>query len=230
MNFEEKLLSLARENQSLLCIGLGPDPSLMAVPDVYQFNKEIIDATSDLVCAYKPNLAFYEALGLEGLRALVKTLDSIPDHIPVIADGKRGDIGNTARAYAKALFEVLGFDAATVNPYLGYDSLEPFLDYTDRGIFILCRTSNPGARDIQELDCGGKPLFERVAEIARGWNLHHNVGLVVGATAPEELRRVRQLCPDMPFLIPGIGPQGGDLEASVKAGTDSHGEIGRAHV
>ena len=154
MDFIDKLLAASRGNRSLLCIGLDPDPQLMPEKGVFTFNKAIIDATSDLVCAYKPNLAFYEALGLGGLEAMKRTLEYIPKTIPVIGDAKRGDIGNTARAYACALFEVFGFDAVTVNPYLGHDSLEPFLSHSDKGIFILCKTSNPGAADFQEARCG----------------------------------------------------------------------------
>ena len=233
MNFLEKLLNAARTNRSLLCIGLDPDPELMPWGDVAEFNRAIVDATLDLVCAYKPNLAFYEALGIDGLKALEKTVDYIPADIPVIGDAKRGDIGNTARAYARALFETLGFDAATVNPYLGYDSLEPFMEYKEKGVFILCRTSNAGSAHFQDLLLseksakageGGKPLFEIVAQRAREWNTFGNVGLVVGATYPEELRRVRQLCPQMPLLIPGIGAQGGDLASAVRYGVDDQGE------
>ena len=233
MNFLEKLLNAARTNRSLLCIGLDPDPELMPWGDVAEFNRAIVDATLDLVCAYKPNLAFYEALGVDGLKALEKTVDYIPADIPVIGDAKRGDIGNTARAYARALFETLGFDAATVNPYLGYDSLEPFMEYREKGVFILCRTSNAGSAHFQDLLLseksakageGGKPLFEVVAQRAREWNTFGNVGLVVGATYPEELRRVRQLCPQMPLLIPGIGAQGGDLASAVRYGVDDQGE------
>ncbi|TEU03291.1 MAG: orotidine-5'-phosphate decarboxylase [Dehalococcoidia bacterium] len=233
MNFLEKLLNAARTNRSLLCIGLDPDPELMPWGDVAEFNRAIVDATLDLVCAYKPNLAFYEALGIDGLKALEKTVDYIPADIPVIGDAKRGDIGNTARAYARALFETLGFDAATVNPYLGYDSLEPFIEYREKGVFILCRTSNAGSAHFQDLLLyeksakageGVKALFEVVAQRAREWNTFGNVGLVVGATYPEELRRVRELCPQMPLLIPGIGAQGGDLASAVRYGVDAQGE------
>jgi orotidine-5'-phosphate decarboxylase len=229
MNFIEKLMGATRKNKSLLCVGLDPDPKLM--PDgvgVFEFNKAIIDATSDLVCAYKPNLAFYEALGNEGLDALKSTVDYIPEGIPVIADAKRGDIGNTAKAYTKALFDNLHFDAATVSPYLGFDSLEPFIEYRDKGIFILCRTSNAGAVDFQSLICevgnSHHPLFEVVVLKAGQWNKYGNIGLVVGATYPEELRTIRQLQPDMPFLIPGIGAQGGDLALTVRYGVDAQGE------
>jgi len=234
MGFLEKLLKAARTNGSLLCVGLDPDPELMpAGMGVLEFNRAIVDATSDLVCAYKPNLAFYEALGTKGLSALEKTVTYIPDAIPVIGDAKRGDIGSTARAYARALFETLGFDAATVNPYMGYDSLEPFIEYREKGVFILCRTSNAGSVDFQDLVLSGKsagveggerPLFEVVALRAREWNALGNVGLVVGATYPQELRRVRQLCPQMPLLIPGIGAQGGDPASAVRYGVDARGE------
>ena len=226
MNFVEKLLDACRTNRSLLCIGLDPDPELMPKVDVFQFNRAIIDATSDLVCAYKPNLAFYEALGVEGLEALKRTLAHIPPHVPVIGDAKRGDVGSTARAYARALFEVFAFDAATVSPYLGRDSVVPFMEYKEKGVFILCRTSNAGSVDFQALPLleAGRPLFEQVALRAREWNLYGNLGLVVGATYPQELRRVRQICPEMPLLIPGIGAQGGDLAAAVRYGTDAEGE------
>jgi len=227
MDFLERLLQAARTNRSLLCVGLDPDPELMPNVDIFTFNKAIVDATADLVCAYKPNLAFYEALGIEGIDALQRTLSYIPKAIPVIGDAKRGDIGSTARAYARALFETFGFDAATVNPYLGHDSLEPFIEYREKGVFILCRTSNAGSAHFQALPLlqTSRPLFELVAERAGEWNRYGNVGLVVGATYPEELRRVRQLCPKMPLLIPGIGAQGGDLANAVGYGVDAKGEM-----
>ena len=225
MLFTDKLLSAGRQNKSLLCVGLDPDVTLMPRVGLLDFNKGIIDATADLVCAYKPNLAFYEALGIDGLKALQKTVEYIPNSIPVIGDGKRGDIGNTSKAYARALFETFGFDAATVSPYLGYDSVQPFLEYKDKGIFILCRTSNPGASDFQSLvDAGGTPLYETVAGKASEWNTQGNIGLVVGATYPGELKAIRQLCPEMPLLIPGVGAQGGDLLSAVKNGIDAQGE------
>ena len=225
MNFTNKLLAASRQNNSLLCIGLDPDPALMPQISLLDFNKAIIDATADLVCAYKPNLAFYEAMGSNGFELLKKTIEHIPDHIPVIGDGKRGDIGNTAKAYAKAIFVTLGFDASTVNAYLGFDSIEPFIGYKDKGVFILCRTSNPGAADFQSLvDTRNIPLYQAVARKAREWDVHGNIGLVVGATYPEELKLIRQLCPEMPLLIPGIGAQGGDLAAAVKNGVDSSGK------
>ena len=224
MKFTDKLLNISRKNKSLLCIGLDPDPELMPGVDVLQFNKAIIEATCDLVCAYKPNLAFYEALGTEGLTILQKTITYIPGDIPVIGDAKRGDIGNTAQAYARALFSVFGFDAATVNPYLGFDSIEPFISYQDKGVFILCRTSNRGALDFQNLYTDGQPLYEVVARKAKEWNIYGNIGLVVGATYPEDLKKVRSICPEMPLLIPGIGTQGGDLASAVGYGVDARGE------
>ncbi len=238
MNFIDKLTSAARRNESLLCIGLDPDPELMPGKiEAFEFNREIIDATSDLVCAYKPNLAFYEALESEGLDALRRTIEHVPGDIPVIGDAKRGDIGNTAKAYARAIFDKLGFDAATVNPYLGFDSIQPFIEYRDKGVFILCRTSNAGAADFQSLRCEAemlpglesersqRPLFEIVALKARQWNTNGNIGLVVGATYPEELRLIRVSHPSMPLLIPGIGAQGGDLASTVRYGVDARGEM-----
>ena len=224
MTFTDKLLEASRRNNSWLCIGLDPDRELMPVEDVLEFNKAIIEATGDLVCAYKPNLAFYEVLGPAGLSILEQTMKHVPDDIPVIADAKRGDIGNTGRAYASALFSAFGFDAATVNPYLGFDSVEPFTAYPEKGVFILCRTSNPGARDFQDLRANGLPLYEIVAHKALEWNTHENVGLVVGATYPEQLKRVRAICPGMLLLIPGVGAQGGDLAVAVGCGVDVRGE------
>jgi len=224
MKFVDKLLNASRKSKSWLCIGLDPDPELIPPIDVSQFNKDIIEATSDLVCAYKPNLAFYEALGTEGFTILEKTIRNVPNDVPVIADAKRGDIGNTARAYARALFSILGFDAATVNPYLGFDSIEPFITYHDKGVFIVCRTSNRGAADFQDLSTDGVPLYEEVAQKAQEWNTYGNVGLVVGATYPEGLKKVRSICPEMPLLIPGIGVQGGDLSSAVRYGVDAQGE------
>ena len=229
VNFLEKLLNASRRNKSLLCVGLDPDPERMPKNiGVFEFNQVIIEATSDLVCAYKLNFAFYEALG-EGLDVLERTIKYIPDDIPVIGDAKRGDIGNTAKAYAKAIFTNLNCDATTVNPYLGFDSIEPFIKYEDRGVFILCRTSNAGARDFQSLRCeesglGYRPLFELVARKASQWNTYGNIGLVVGATYPAELRLIRENHPDMPLLIPGIGAQSGDLASAVRYGVNAQGE------
>lgn len=229
MDFSEKLAKATQKNKSLLCVGLDPDPELMPNGvSVFEFNKAIIEATHDLVCAYKLNLAFYEVLENEGLNALKHTVQYIPDDIPVIGDGKRGDIGNTAKAYARAIFTNFNFDAATVNPYLGFDSIEPFIQYRDRGVFILCRTSNAGATDFQdlrsEIEGSYRPLFEIVAHKVSQWNIYGNLGLVIGATYPEELRLIRQSHPDILILIPGIGPQGGDLALAARYGVNSKGE------
>jgi len=230
LNFFQKLASAAGGNSSLLCIGLDPNPEMMpAGVGMAEFNREIIKATQDLVCAYKLNLAFYEALGPQLFDVIKETMAAIPSNIPVIGDAKRSDIGNTARAYARTLFEQMNFDAATVNPYLGHDSIKPFTEYSDRGVFILCRTSNPGSADFQTIRCHGeegpgKYLYELVADKAAEWNQHGNVGLVVGATYPEALKNIRQSHPSMPILIPGVGAQGGDLGLAVRYGVDSHGE------
>ena len=229
MNFIEKLAKAVQKNQSLLCVGLDADPALM--PDkigVFEFNKAIIGATADLVCAYKPNFAFYEALGNEGLDALKRTVEYMPEGIPVIGDAKRGDIGNTAKAYAGSIFSYFNFDATTVNPYLGFDSIEPFIQYRDKGVFVLCRTSNAGAADFQSLSCEvagrHRSLFELVADKVNQWNTYGNLGLVIGATYPEELRIIRQNHPDMPLLIPGVGAQGGELSLVVRYGVDKQGQ------
>lgn len=225
MTFRQKLERAARTNRSLLCVGLDPDPDRLPIADTAAFLTAVIEATKDLVCAYKPNLAFYEQLGEAGYAALRSALRAIPDEIPVIGDAKRGDVPHTNRAYARALFDELGFDAVTVHPYLGGDALEPFLEREDRAVFILCRTSNPGARDLQDLPVGtaGRPLYEVIAEHARAWNRRGNVGLVVGATYPAELAQIRTRCPDMLFLVPGIGAQQGEVKAALGAGLDAQG-------
>ena len=227
MSFWSRLRTAAENNQSILCIGLDPEVARLpaglprTTAGVLEFNRAIIAATADLVCAYKPNLAFYEALGDEGLEILRETRRLIPSEIPVIGDAKRGDIGNTARAYATALFDGIGFDAVTVNPYLGQDAVEPFLAYREKGVLVVCRTSNPGAVEIQNLnveyDGVRRPLYEVVALRVRAWNEHQNVGLVVGATAPRELEAIRTLTPELPILIPAVGAQGGDLAAAARA-------------
>ncbi|MDP6108234.1 MAG: orotidine-5'-phosphate decarboxylase [Candidatus Brocadiia bacterium] len=229
--FEERLLEAATRNRSLLCVGLDPDPALMPIPDVLAFTKGIVDATRDLVCAYKPNVAFYDAMGEAGHGPLRDIIRYIRDTggVPIIGDAKRGDVGSTASAYARAMFEVLGFDATTVNPYGGRDAVQPFLDYADRGVFVWCRSSNPGARELQDLTVvspyGGepRPYYQLVAMQSASWNESGNVALVVGATYPDELRAVRELCPDMPILMPGVGAQGGALERAVEAGVDGRG-------
>jgi len=227
MKFVEKLNAAAEKNKSLVCVGLDTSPELIpAGMSVLDFNKAIIDATSDLVCVYKPNIAFYEAQGEKGWDILHQTIQHIPTNIPVIVDAKRGDIGNTADAYAKALFGQLGCDAVTASPYLGQDSLEPFLKYQEKGVIILCRTSNKGAADLQSLPCQfeGKvlPLYQIVAIKASRWNTNGNVALVIGATYPEELKIIRQAHPDLPILIPGVGAQGGDLALAMKYGIDAN--------
>ncbi|MBN1863168.1 MAG: orotidine-5'-phosphate decarboxylase [Dehalococcoidales bacterium] len=229
MNFLEKLNSAAQRNGSRFCIGLDPDPERMPEKiSVLEFNRAIIEATADIVCAYKPNFAFYEALSSQGIDTLKETIKAVPPGIPVIGDAKRGDIGNTARAYAKAIFESLGCDAATVSPYLGFDSVAPFIEYRDKGVFILCRTSNPSAEDFQSLDynagASSRRLFQIVADKASQWNTHGNIGLVVGATYPEELKLLREAHPDLPFLIPGVGAQGGDLALAVRYGVNAQGK------
>jgi orotidine-5'-phosphate decarboxylase len=227
VNFVEKLNQAIEKNHSLVCVGLDTSPELIPPGmSVFDFNKAIIDATADLVCAYKPNLAFYEAQGEKGLDALYRTVRYVPKAIPAIGDAKRGDIGNTSEAYAKALFDQIGFDAATINPYLGFDAVEPFIKNKEKFAFILCRNSNKGAADFQSLLCQyeGKmrPLYEVVALKASQWNTNGNVGLVVGATYPEELKTIRQAHPDMVFLIPGVGAQGGDLKLAVHYGIDKN--------
>jgi orotidine-5'-phosphate decarboxylase len=222
VRFLEKLAAAATRNQSHLCVGLDPDPTRIAGSDVAGFNRRIIEATADLVCCYKPNIAFYEALGQDGYDALRATIAAIPRDIPVLIDAKRGDIDSTAERYAVALFDVLGADAVTVNPYLGGDALEPFLRRAERGVFVLCRNSNAGAADLQDLQVEAaagerEPLYLAVAGMARRWNERNNVGLVVGATYPTQLALVRGRCSDMPILVPGVGTQGGALAESVRA-------------
>jgi orotidine-5'-phosphate decarboxylase len=194
---------------------------------IVAFNRAIVEATKDLVCAYKPNVAFYEAHGVEGISALQRTIADIhtiaPD-VPVILDAKRADIGNTNAGYVDAAFDFLKADAITVHPYLGAEALQPFLARADKGVIVLCRTSNPGAGEFQDLSVNGEPLYRFVARrVASEWNKNDNCSLVVGATYPYELREVRGIVGDMPILIPGIGAQGGDVAKTVSAGQDSHG-------
>ncbi len=229
MNFTDRLDKAVKLNNSLLCVGLDIDLSkipkflLNKEDPIFTFNKAIIDETIEVVCAYKPNIAFYEMYGAYGMESLIRTIEYIPDEVPVILDAKRGDIGHTASAYAKAAFEVYKADAVTVNPYLGHDSVEPFLEYQDKGIFVLCLTSNPGHRDFQVLG-KDEPLFRSVARSVKEWNRYQNAGLVVGATNADELKEIRALVCDMPILIPGVGAQGGDLQFSVKNGVNKKGE------
>jgi len=232
MDFLERLLQTCREQNSLLCVGLDPDPdqlpeSVHSAPDpVLAFNQAIVEATAGWAAAFKPNIAFYEALGPAGLGTLQRTIAFVHQQTRalVIVDAKRNDVGHTSAAYARAIFDLLDADAVTLNPYLGSDALAPFLERRDRGCFILCRTSNPGAGEFQDLPVDGRPLYQVVAEHVRRWNERGNCGLVVGATYPQELAQVRALCPEMPFLIPGVGAQQGDLAQAVRAGVDRAGE------
>jgi orotidine-5'-phosphate decarboxylase len=229
MRFIQRLQKAQQKNNSLLCVGLDVDPVCLpphlrsTSNPVIQFNRRLIEATSDLVCAYKLNLAFYEALGEQGWQCLQQTLAYIPAGIITIGDGKRGDISNSSERYAKAIFDGFGFDAATVHPYMGYDSIEPFLRYEDRGTFLLVLTSNEGSSDFQRLTFGGKPFYQKVVHAAVRWNVRKNIGLVVGAAHPDELQPVRKLAAEMPILIPGIGKQGGDVESAVRYGCNKKG-------
>lgn len=237
MTFKQKLDALITKNNSLVCVGLDSDwkklPESVKKEEYPQFafNKVIIDATHDLVCAYKPNTAFYEYLGSEGVRQLKLTCDYIKGNypeIPIIIDAKRADIGNTNEGYISYVFDYLHADAVTIHPYLGQEAIQPFLDQKDKGIIILCRTSNPGAGEFQDLLVEGGPLYKSVAQhVTNKWNKNGNCLLVVGATYPEELAEVRKMAGDMIFLVPGIGAQGGDLEATLKNGlnTDKKGLI-----
>lgn len=233
MDWREKLSNVIAANNSLLCVGLDSDtgkiPSFLKETSknpLFDFNKAIIEATKDLVCAYKLNMAFYEVAGKTGIETLEKTIQHIPGDILVILDGKRNDIGNTAQKYAQSLFETLKADAVTINPYLGKDGVSPFLDYKEKCSFILCRTSNPSAGDFQDLLVSATPVYQMVARKIREWDTNKNCGAVVGATYPEELRIVRSILgEDIPILIPGVGKQGGDVEKTIKNGTNSHGEM-----
>lgn len=231
MNFQQRVRSVQRKTGSLVCVGLDTDSgriprSLLNHNDpVYEFNRRIIEATSDLVCAYKLNLAFYETLGENAWYTVHRTLAAIPEEIITIGDAKRGDIGNTSEMYARHLLEGYSFTSATVNPYMGFDSVAPFLKRPGQGAFILALTSNPGAKDFQYLRSRGKPLYEQVVRKVKAWNTKKNCGLVVGATRPSELHRVRQLAPDLPILIPGVGAQGGDLKAAIRYGCDARGTL-----
>ncbi|MDO8042414.1 orotidine-5'-phosphate decarboxylase [Janthinobacterium sp. SUN137] len=231
MNFINKLSAAWTANNSLLCVGLDPDlaklpAELRDLPDgITTFCTRIIDATADLACAFKPQIAYFAALGAEKqLEDICRYVRENYPHIPLILDAKRGDIGATATQYAREAFERYGADAVTVNPYMGEDSLDPYLAWKDRGVIILCRTSNPGGSDLQFLDTDGVPLYQRVARlVAEKWNKNGQCALVVGATFPEELAQVRAIVGDMPLLVPGIGAQGGDIAATVGAGQTANG-------
>jgi len=229
--FTQQLRHAWEKNDSLVCVGL--DPEIERFPGhiraqaspIFHFNRAIIDATADLVCAYKPQFAHYAAYEAEDqLERTIEYIHRAHPGVPVILDAKRGDIGNTAERYAIEAFERYGADAVTVNPYLGGDSLEPFLRHAERGVLVLCRTSNPGASDLQDLPVGGRPLYQVVAELAASrWNSRGNCLLVVGATYPRELAAVRALVGDMPLLVPGVGAQGGDVRQVVANGRTCSG-------
>ncbi|MES2759070.1 MAG: orotidine-5'-phosphate decarboxylase [Pseudomonadota bacterium] len=231
MNFISKLSAAWAGNHSLLCVGLDPDLARMPAhlqqrPDaIAVFCKAVIDATADLACAFKPQIAYFAALGAEAqLEDICNYLRQHYPHIPLILDAKRGDIGATAKQYAREAYDRYGADAVTLSPYMGFDSVEPYFEWSGRGQIILCRTSNAGGSDLQFLDVDGKPLYQHVAAlVANKWNSNGQCALVVGATFPEELAQVRAIVGDMPVLVPGIGAQGGDIEATVTAGKTSAG-------
>src|SRR3954468_8730494 len=228
MAFLERLAASMRTRESILCVGLDPEPAL--IPEslgrgpqaALRFMRRIVRATSDYACCYKPNLAFYERYGAAAFDVLGLTLQSIPDDIPVILDAKRGDVPNTSEAYADALFDAFHADAATVAPYLGVDSIAPFAR-EGRYALVLARTSNPGARDLQDLRADGRPLYEHVVTMVVDALPADRAGFVVGATYPEEARRLRELAPDRLFLMPGVGAQGGDIATAIRAGLDAQG-------
>lgn len=228
--FIGRLYAAARRNESLLCVGLDPElekipAHIRSMPEpFFEFNRRIIDATAQYACCFKPQFAHYAAVGAE--EQLLTTIRYIQEQhgLPVILDSKRGDIGSTAAKYAQESFGRYGADAVTVNPYLGFDSVEPYLKWSDRGVIVLCRTSNPGARDFQDLTADGKRLYRHVAErVAGQWNRGGQCMLVIGATYPEELAEIRGVVGDLPFLVPGIGAQGGDVAAAVRAGRTADG-------
>ncbi len=229
--FFTRLSARCRDIGSLLCVGLDPHPADLPAAAATaraarDFCLRLIDATADVAAAFKPNAAFFEAFGAEGWAALREVIAAVPKEVPVLLDAKRGDIASTAEAYARAAFETLGADAITLNPYLGRDSLAPFLADPQRGVFLLCKTSNPGAADLQDLPVAGpavRPLWEVVVELARTWNERDNLGLVIGATYPAALRRAREIAADLWILAPGVGAQGGDLEAAMRAGVRADG-------
>lgn len=233
MPFTAALEAAQKSQHSQLCVGLDPDPTRFPsqykndANKVFEFCASIVDATADLVCAFKPQIAYFHALRAEAaLEKLIEYIHEKAPGIPVVLDAKRGDIGSTAEQYAKEAFERYRADALTLSPYMGYDSIEPYLKYRNKGLFLLCRTSNAGGSDVQSLSLHktGEKVFEHVAQLAaKQWNAQGQLGLVVGATFPQELNQVRQLAPMLPLLIPGIGAQGGDLEATVKAGCRADG-------
>jgi orotidine-5'-phosphate decarboxylase len=217
VSYFDRLRALAKDRRTLLCVGLDPDPERIAggAAGALRHCREVVRQTEEHACCFKPNSAFWEQYGPDGWKALVELRDEAP-RTPFLFDGKRGDMANTMRAYATTVFSTLAMDAATVSPYLGADSIEEFARYEDRGVYVVCRSSNPGAASLQHLDAEGRPLYMRVAALAESLNGHGNVGLVVGATAPDEIAEVRGSS-TLPFLIPGVGAQGGDLQGSVRA-------------
>lgn len=231
MTFIQKLSQAWTSNHSLLCVGLDPDVNkfpaeLAGQPDaIYVFCKAIVDATADVACSFKPQIAYFAAIRAEDqLEAICRYIKTTYPHLPIILDAKRGDIGATAEQYAREAFERYDADAVTVNPYMGFDSVAPYLEWKDRGAIVLCRTSNAGGSDLQFLDVKGKPLYQHVASlVADKWNRNGQCALVVGATFPNEIAQVRALVGDMPLLIPGVGAQGGDVEATVRAGRTANG-------
>ena len=231
MTFTQKLAAAWHRNDSLLCVGLDPDPvkfppHLRDRPDaIYQFCTAIIDTTAASACAFKPQIAYFAALRAEDqLEAICAYLRAHHPHLPIILDAKRGDIGATAEQYVREAFERYQADAVTVSPYMGFDSVAPYLEWSDRGVIVLCRTSNPGGSDLQFLQVDGIPLYQHVAHlVAEKWNRHGQCALVVGATFPHELAQVRSIVGDMPLLVPGIGAQGGDVQATVEAGKTADG-------
>lgn len=224
MNFQQKLDKIIKKNNSLVCVGLDSDMTKVKYSQ-FEFNKSIIDKTYDLVCSYKINSAFYEAVGAKGIDELKMTCDYLKAKhpiMPIIIDAKRADIGNTNIGYVKFVFDYLGADAITLHPYLGKKAIEPFLQKKDKGIIILCKTSNIGSGELQDLIINGEPLYQIVAQkVAKEWNVNKNCLLVVGATYPKELKEVRKIVGDMTLLIPGIGKQGGSVEETIKAGLNS---------
>ena len=224
--FTLRLTEQITMKKSHLCVGLDISPEGLGnenakIVDLVDHSQKVIDATIDFAVCYKPNLAFFERWGSDGLKWLEKIIKYIGNNSIIIADGKRGDIGNTAKQYAISIFDYFGFDAVTINPYMGIDSIRPFAENSEKGVFILCRTSNPSAKDIQDLRIGKHEVYEKVAKLAVKLNKYNNIGLVVGATVPSEIRKIRKIAPNLPFLIPGIGTQGGDLEKSMQYGNDN---------
>ncbi len=242
MNFIDMLLRAERKNGSLLCVGLDPDPARFPLgwnndaARIYDFCAAIVDATADLVLAFKPQIAYFAAHRAEAqLERLMAHMRQVAPDVPVILDAKRGDIGSTAQQYASEVFERYGADAVTLSPFMGLDSIQPYLKYQGKGAFLLCRTSNPGGADLQGqrlADVAGQPrLYEHVAMLAQGpWNLNGQLGLVVGATYPAEVERVRELAPNLPLLIPGIGAQGGDAAGTVRAAWRGSAQATRAPI